>query len=64
MVLLLEASVYEDLPLGKRLKLLSLNIHLALETHALRLFVDEMCELNAKSVTQKRESFQVSVFVL
>ena len=56
--LLVEAS-YEDIPLATRLKLLMLNLQLALETHTMRLFVDEMCEQSAKSATQKRESFQV-----
>ena len=60
MQVLLEEESYEDIPLASRLKLLMLNLQLALETHTMRLFVDEMCEQSAKSATQKRESFQVS----
>ena len=58
-ILLLEEDCYEDLPLEKRMQMLSLNLCLALETHTLRTYVDEMCELNAKCGTQKREAFQV-----
>ena len=58
-ILLLEEECYEELPLEKRMQVLSLNLYLALETHTLRLYVDEMCELNAKCGTQKRESFQL-----
>ena len=59
MMHLLAQESYEELPVAERFKLLGLNIYLALETQALRQFVDEMCEHNAKSMTQKRESFQL-----
>ena len=59
MQLVLQQPCYEDVPFGARMQLLSLNIQLALETQCLRLYVDDMTELNSKNVTHKRESFQL-----
>ena len=58
---LLEAEAYEQVPLDARLRLLGLNLQLALETNTLRLFVDDMCEQSIRSAAQKKEAFQMKL---